>query len=226
LSLCFNSASHHGGVLEEWRYSSTHSLTSAIDGGEWSASRPGRSTRRETAPSTHWLGGWVGSRAVLDAVVKRKIRSTRRESNPRTPIVQPVAQRYTDWALLAENPSTGENMEARWKKIRCLKWQTHILSKEKETHEDLGVDGKTNLTSEVRNGLQSSQSLTKRKTRKWLIQWGRESGSERSFISISSLFACSRHCSASFPERQYLDFHFRRVSVARQKPLAAVHGEE
>jgi hypothetical protein len=30
-----------------------------------------------------------GPRAVLDAVVKRKIPSSRRESNPRTPIVQP-----------------------------------------------------------------------------------------------------------------------------------------
>jgi hypothetical protein len=34
----------------------------------------------------------VGLRAVLEAVVKRKIPSLRRESNPRTPIVQPVAQ--------------------------------------------------------------------------------------------------------------------------------------
>jgi hypothetical protein len=34
-----------------------------------------------------------------DAVVKRKIPSPRRESNPRTPIVQPVAQRRTDWAI-------------------------------------------------------------------------------------------------------------------------------
>jgi hypothetical protein len=40
------------------------------------------------------IGGWVGSRSVLDAVVKRKILNSRRESNPRTPIVQPVAQRY------------------------------------------------------------------------------------------------------------------------------------
>jgi hypothetical protein len=38
----------------------------------------------------------VGTRAVLDAVVKRKIPSARRESNPRTPIVQPVAQRYLE----------------------------------------------------------------------------------------------------------------------------------
>jgi hypothetical protein len=34
-------------------------------------------------------------------VVKRKILSLRRESNLRTPIVQPVAQRYTDWAITA-----------------------------------------------------------------------------------------------------------------------------
>jgi hypothetical protein len=38
----------------------------------------------------------VEPRIVLDAVVKRKIPSSRRESNPRIPIVQPVAQRYTD----------------------------------------------------------------------------------------------------------------------------------
>jgi hypothetical protein len=31
----------------------------------------------------------------------RKVPSSRRESSPRTPIVQPVAQRYTDWAITA-----------------------------------------------------------------------------------------------------------------------------
>jgi hypothetical protein len=38
----------------------------------------------------------VGLRAVLDAVVKRKIPSLSRKSNLRTPIVQPLAKRYTD----------------------------------------------------------------------------------------------------------------------------------
>jgi hypothetical protein len=76
----------------EWRYSATYPLTSALDGDEWSASRPGRFIPRERAPGTHWIGGWVGPRAVLDAVM-RKILSPRRESNPRTPIVQPAAQR-------------------------------------------------------------------------------------------------------------------------------------
>jgi hypothetical protein len=52
-------------------YSSTPSMTSALDEGEWLASRPSRFTTRERAPSTHWIGGWVGPRAVLEAVVKR-----------------------------------------------------------------------------------------------------------------------------------------------------------
>jgi hypothetical protein len=39
--------------------------------------------------------GWAPE-PFLDAVVKRKIPSPRRESNPTTPIVQPVAQLYFD----------------------------------------------------------------------------------------------------------------------------------
>jgi hypothetical protein len=69
-------------------YSATHFLTSALDGGKWSALRPGRFTPRERAPGIHWIGGWVGPRAVLDAVVNRKFPSSRQESNPRTPIVK------------------------------------------------------------------------------------------------------------------------------------------
>jgi hypothetical protein len=41
-------------------------LTSALDGSECSASHPGRFTTKERAPGTHWIGGWVGLRAVLD----------------------------------------------------------------------------------------------------------------------------------------------------------------
>jgi hypothetical protein len=50
-------------------------LTSALDGDEWPASRLDRLTSREGAPGTHWIGGWMGSRAGVDAVVKRKIPS-------------------------------------------------------------------------------------------------------------------------------------------------------
>jgi hypothetical protein len=47
-------------------------LTSALVGGEWSASRPGHFTPEETAPGTHSIGGWVDPRAGLNNVKKRK----------------------------------------------------------------------------------------------------------------------------------------------------------
>jgi len=50
-------------------------LTSALGGGEWSASRRGRLIPRERAPVVHWIVCWVGHRSGLDAVVKRKITS-------------------------------------------------------------------------------------------------------------------------------------------------------
>jgi hypothetical protein len=48
-------------------------LTSALVGGEWSDSRPGRFTPGERAPGTHWRGGWVDLKAGLEAGEKRKI---------------------------------------------------------------------------------------------------------------------------------------------------------
>jgi hypothetical protein len=47
-------------------------LTSALVGGEWSASRPGRFTPGERAPGTHWIRGWVDPKAGLDNLEKRK----------------------------------------------------------------------------------------------------------------------------------------------------------
>jgi hypothetical protein len=47
-------------------------------------------------------------------VVKRKIPSPCWESNPRTPIVQPIAQHYTDWAIMARR------IRRIWLKIQIL----------------------------------------------------------------------------------------------------------
>jgi hypothetical protein len=46
-------------------------------GGDWSVSHPDHSN-----PGTHWIGGWVGPRASLDNVEKRKFL---------TPVIQPIA---------------------------------------------------------------------------------------------------------------------------------------
>jgi hypothetical protein len=71
----FNWAPRQEGVLGEWTYSCTHSVTSVVDGSEWSASRYGRFTPKERTPNTHWIGGWMGPRTDQDAVVKRVIPS-------------------------------------------------------------------------------------------------------------------------------------------------------
>jgi len=45
----------------------------------------GHFTPRERAPTTHWIGGWVGLRVGLDAVEKSNIPLACRESNTGRP---------------------------------------------------------------------------------------------------------------------------------------------
>jgi len=67
-------------------------MTMAVEGGEGSASRPGRSLPRERL-CTHCTGDWVGPRASMDRCGK---------SHPPTGFdpwtVQPLANRYTNYA--------------------------------------------------------------------------------------------------------------------------------
>jgi len=52
---------------QEARPSNQSDGNSALDGGEWSASRPGRSLAPgKGPPGAHCTGGWVGPRAGLD----------------------------------------------------------------------------------------------------------------------------------------------------------------
>jgi hypothetical protein len=45
-------------------------VTSALIGGEWSDSRPGRFTPGEKYPGPHWIRDWVSPRAGLDDMEK------------------------------------------------------------------------------------------------------------------------------------------------------------
>jgi hypothetical protein len=67
-------------------------LISALDGGEWSALRPGLYTA-----GTYWLGGRVDLRAALDAVKERKFCT----AGNRTRAVQLVAKGELVCRLLA-----------------------------------------------------------------------------------------------------------------------------
>jgi hypothetical protein len=70
-------------------------LTAALDGGERSASCPGRFTQ-----GNHWIGGWVGPRTGLDDVEYWKFFNLPGlELRPLD--LQPAASRYTDWAIPA-----------------------------------------------------------------------------------------------------------------------------
>jgi hypothetical protein len=93
--LFFNWTPRHECVLEEWRYSSTHSWPRHyIEVSKLAR----RFTPRERAPDTYWIGSWMSPRAGLDAVVKRKIPSPYRDSNPRSPVCSPVLYH---WAIPA-----------------------------------------------------------------------------------------------------------------------------
>jgi hypothetical protein len=46
---------------------------------------------RETAPTTHCIGGWAGPKAGQNAMEKREISFMYRESNRNSLVVQPVA---------------------------------------------------------------------------------------------------------------------------------------
>jgi hypothetical protein len=57
---------------------------------------------RERAPGTHFIGGWVDPRAGLDDMEKWKLFFTLPGLELPLPlVVQPVASRYTDWAIPA-----------------------------------------------------------------------------------------------------------------------------
>jgi hypothetical protein len=58
--------------MGEWRLAPPF-FTSALDASEWSASRPDPFTCGEKAPGVHWIGGWVGLTAGLDATENKKL---------------------------------------------------------------------------------------------------------------------------------------------------------
>jgi hypothetical protein len=70
-------------------------LTSVPDEDEWSASHPGRFTRGERFPGTHWIGGWLGPSVGLDDVERGEIMHYR-ETNPGRPARSPSLYRLSN----------------------------------------------------------------------------------------------------------------------------------
>jgi hypothetical protein len=87
--------------LEGEEYSSYSFSTSALHGGEWSASRPGRVLALGKGPPVLIVqeAGWTPEPVWTQRIEEKSFRLCR-ESNPDRPVVQPVARHYTDWATL------------------------------------------------------------------------------------------------------------------------------
>jgi hypothetical protein len=100
-------------------------LTSAQDGGRWSASRPYSFTHGDRAPGTHWIEGFVGPRIGLDFEVKKIILPL----SPWNFNVQPVARCCTDWAITAHDKGNVPNSNTNGKKTQfvmsCFSTKTH-----------------------------------------------------------------------------------------------------
>jgi hypothetical protein len=73
------------------------------------------------------------SRAVLDAVVEIKFPSPRRESNPRTPIVQPVAQSY-----LKRCPKSYDTFIVLWNQRICMDYENAFDNRYRYTPGSIG----------------------------------------------------------------------------------------
>jgi hypothetical protein len=92
-------ATRHGGAWGERRYGSYSFLTSALDRGELSASRPGHALSPGKGPPVPIVqeGGW----APEPVWTQRLEEKSSAPVGDQTPVVQPVVRHYTAWATSA-----------------------------------------------------------------------------------------------------------------------------
>jgi hypothetical protein len=81
-------------------------LTSALDGGEWSASRPGRFIHRDRAPVVHWIEVSLGPIAGLGFKEKRKV------------LTPPIFKRPACSALLYRLSYPGTHFVTSWVSVQ------------------------------------------------------------------------------------------------------------
>jgi hypothetical protein len=93
---------NYGGAWGERIYSSYSFTSSALDGIEWSVSRPGRALQLGKGPPvpTLQVAGWAPE-PVWTKTLEEKSSCYCRGSNLDRPVIQSVARLYTDWDTLA-----------------------------------------------------------------------------------------------------------------------------
>jgi hypothetical protein len=101
--------------LGERRYSSYSFSTSAVEGGEWSASRPGRALAPGKGSPVPIVqeAGWAPE-PVWTQRLEEKCFCIYRGSNLDRSVVQPVARHYTDWATRLTISNIYQNIIYIW----------------------------------------------------------------------------------------------------------------
>jgi hypothetical protein len=116
---------HH--VMKTWESGGIDPplLTSALRRGEWPAWHSIATLPWGKSPGTHWTGGWVGPRASLDAVEKRKISCHARNQ---IPVIKPVA--ITILTELSQLTSQLQKTVKSYTQVRII--QVHYICRSHE----------------------------------------------------------------------------------------------
>jgi hypothetical protein len=121
LKMQSNPATCHEGAWGDRRYSSYSFSTSALDGGGWSASRPGRALPPGKGPPVPIVqeAGWAPEPVWMQGLEEKFSASF----GDRTPNVQSVVRHYTDWATPA--PTVCIIPTTNWRRY-CITFEPHL----------------------------------------------------------------------------------------------------
>ena len=132
----------HEGPEEEKRYSSTLSLTSAIDGSGWSTPRSGLFTSGKRLV-THCTGDSLGPRASLDGYGKSRPHrdSIHGLSVPQRDVPPTTPSRSTEWCLYVQEIKPNMTRDICSAKVKTFRWLVDVVPDESRNF-DILVDGK------------------------------------------------------------------------------------
>jgi hypothetical protein len=106
-------------------YSSRSFLTSALDGGEWSASRPGRALPPGKGPTVPNVqeAGWVPEPVWTQGLEEKSSAPV----GDRTPIVEPAVRHHTDRRNLWKPRVSVENCMTLQTELTCAEQPSSVL---------------------------------------------------------------------------------------------------